>query len=51
MRQRNGNQGCHQFHSDPILIHISGAASMDVIRHERVGVFYPLFSEDIMNFK
>lgn len=33
---------CYQFHSDHILVHTSGAASIDVIRHERAGVFYPL---------
>ncbi|MCP4459424.1 MAG: DUF2520 domain-containing protein [Cytophagales bacterium] len=32
----------YQFHSDHILIHTSGAASIDLIRHERAGVFYPL---------
>ena len=32
----------YQFHSDHILVHTSGAASIDVVRHERAGVFYPL---------
>jgi predicted short-subunit dehydrogenase-like oxidoreductase (DUF2520 family) len=32
----------YQFHSDHLLVHTSGAASIDVIRHERTGVFYPL---------
>ena len=32
----------YQFHSDHILVHTSGAASIDIIGHERTGVFYPL---------
>ncbi len=32
----------YNFNSDQILVHTSGAASMDLIRHERAGVFYPL---------
>jgi len=32
----------YQFNSHHILIHTSGAASIDVIHHERAGVFYPL---------
>lgn len=32
----------YQFSSEHILVHTSGAASIDLIRHERAGVFYPL---------
>lgn len=32
----------YQFNAEHMLIHTSGAASMDIIQHERTGVFYPL---------
>jgi len=32
----------YQFNSNHILVHTSGAASIDVIQHERAGVLYPL---------